>query len=198
MSEHPLNQGPPYFPCKLIVHHRTATIVVPSAIALLIHTKGDRSVFEEVQREVASSIESVSQPRFTLKKLEQQTLLQSLYAETLRFGVQIHIPRHVPHQPLKIGDQTIPSNNLLIFNTWLAHTDKAIWNTKNGTHPLDKFWARRFVLDPKDASSGPCKKQQKIDGDPVSPAEDARKAEYSTSGLEGAWIPYGGEQTHTT
>ncbi|KAL8671173.1 MAG: hypothetical protein Q9168_004326 [Polycauliona sp. 1 TL-2023] len=173
----------------------TVTNVVPSAMALLIHTKGDRSVFEEVQREIASSIESVSQPRFTLKKLEQQTLLQSLYAETLRFGVQIHIPRHVPHQPLKIGDRFIPSNNLLIFNTWLAHTDKAIWNTKNGAHPLDKFWARRFILDSKDASSGPCKKQQKVDGDPASQAEDATKAIYSTSGLEGAWIPYGGEKT---
>ena len=162
-------------------------------MALLLHTMGDSSVFLEVQQEVARATESRSQLRFRMKQLEQQPLLLSLYAETLRHGVQIHIPRHVPHQALNIGDRAIPSDKVLIFNTWLAHTDKAVWNTQNGTYPVEEFWARRFIIDPKDPSSGPSKNQRKVDSDLAFGADNTSKVRYSTDGLEGAWIPYGGE-----
>lgn len=111
----------------------------------------------------------------------------------MRHGVQIHIPRHVPHQALNIGDRTIPSDKLFIFNTWLAHTDTTVWNTKNGTHPVEEFWARRFLIDPEDPSSGPCKNQRSVDSDLVFGADSTSKVRYSTDGLEGAWIPYGGK-----
>ena len=177
----------------MLIGRRSVTNVVPSSMALLLHTIGDPSLFLEVQQEVARATDSASNLIFRLKQLEQQPLLLSLYAETLRFGVQIHIPRHTPHQALNIGDQTIPSNKVLIFNTWLAHTDKAVWNTKHGTHPVDKFWARRFLIDPKDADSGPTKNRHKVNSDLSSGAGDNNKVRYSTDGLEGAWIPYGGE-----
>ncbi|KAI9706642.1 MAG: hypothetical protein M1836_003651 [Candelina mexicana] len=170
----------------------TVTNVVPSAMALLIHTLGDPSVFLEVQQAVARATESRSQLRFDMKKLEQEPLLLSLYAETLRYGVQIYIPRHSPHQAVTIGDRTIPSDKVLIFNTWLAHTDKAVWNTKSGTYPVEKFWARRFIIDPKDPSSGPCQDQYKIKSDPAFDADNSSQIRYSTEGLQGAWIPYGG------
>ena len=162
-------------------------------MALLLHTISDPSVFTEVQQEVVGTIEPGPQLRFRLSQLEQQPLLLSLYAETLRLGVQINIPRHIPHQALKIGDRTIPSDNVFIFNTWLAHTDKAVWNTRNGSYPLEEFWARRFIIDPKDPSSGPCKNQPKAHSDLALPTDDMSRARYSTDGLEGAWIPYGGE-----
>ena len=155
-------------------------------MALLLHTIGDSSVFMEVQQEVAEATESGPQLRFRMKQLEQQPLLLSLYAETLRHGVQIHIPRHIPHQALNVGDRTIPSDNVFIFNTWLAHTDKAVWNTKLGSYPLEESWARRFIIDPKDPSSGPCKNQRKVHSDPASQADDTSKVRYSTEGLEGA------------
>ena len=179
-----------------LTFHRTVTNVIPSAMALLIHTISNASILEEVRQEVARTSESKSQSGFKMKELEQQPLLLSLYAETLRYGVQIYIPRHIPHQALDIGDRTIPSNKVFIFNTWLAHTDKAIWNTKNGTYPTEEFWARRFIIDPKDPSSGPCRSQRKADTDPASGVEDTDRVRYSTDGLEGAWIPFGG-RTYT-
>ena len=179
----------------MLTGRRSVTNVVPSSMALLLHTIGDSSVFLEVQQEVARATDSASDLTFRLKQLGQQPLLLSLYAETLRFGVQIHIPRHTPHQALNIGHRTIPSNEVLIFNTWLAHTDKAVWNTRHGTHPVEQFWARRFLIDPKDADSGPIKSRHKVNSDLSSGAEDNGKIRYSTDGLEGAWIPYGGETT---
>ncbi len=73
-------------------------------------------------------------------------------------------------------------------NTWLAHMDEVVWNTKGGERPLDQFWAERFLVDPRDKSSGPTRKR-------VAPSpEDADKTEayFCSEGLEGAWIPYGG------
>ena len=144
---------------SLLTFIRSVTNVVPSSMALLLRIISDSSVLAEVQQEVAKAIMSSSQVTFEMKQLEQQPLLMSLYAETLRYGVQIHIPRDIPHQSLNIGGQTIPSKSILFVNTWLAHTDSAIWNTKDGAYPVDEFWPRRFIVDPKDPSSGPCKNQ---------------------------------------
>ncbi|KAL8915923.1 MAG: hypothetical protein Q9172_006566 [Xanthocarpia lactea] len=169
------------------------TNVTPSSMALLIHTISDASVLAEVRQEIARATESSSPPKFRLRQLEQQPLLLSLYAETLRHGVQIHIPRDIPHKPFNIGDRTIPSDQILFVNTWLAHTDQAVWNTKDGAYPLEEFWARRFLINPKDPSSGPCKNRRKTDVDRASEAVDTNEVRYSTEGLEGAWIPYGGK-----
>ena len=148
----------------------------------------------EVQQEVARATESVEfPPKFRMKQLEQQPLLLSLYAETLRYGVQIHVPRHLPLQALDIGERTIPREKMFILNTWLAHTDEAVWDTKDGTHPVEEFWPRRFLIDPKDPSSGPCKNQRRLDSDSTFGAEKTSQVRFSTDKLEGAWIPYGGE-----
>lgn len=112
-----------------------------------------------------------------------------MYAETLRFGVQIHIPRSAPYHRLTIGGVEIPENKLIMANTWMAHTDERVWNTKDGTQPLDRFWAERFLVDPSDPTSGPTKKQ--IPAQPEKRVEQAVK--FSVEGLEGSWIPYGGK-----
>ncbi|KAI4263238.1 MAG: hypothetical protein L6R42_001605 [Xanthoria sp. 1 TBL-2021] len=162
-------------------------------MALLLHAISDSTLLAEVQQEVAIVTEANSQPATWVKEIEQQPLLLSMYAETLRHGVQIHIPRDIPHQSLTIGNRTIPRDQILFVNTWLAHTDQAVWNTKDGIHPTNEFWARRFIIDPKDPSSGPCKKQGNFNGTPATVSDSTSKPWYSTEGLEGAWVPYGGK-----
>ncbi|OOF95349.1 hypothetical protein ASPCADRAFT_207821 [Aspergillus carbonarius ITEM 5010] len=118
-----------------------------------------------------------------------------MYAETLRLGDQIHIPRCSPHRSLALGEKTIQPNKLILINTALAHTDEEVWNTKDGQYPLDTFWARRFLLNSTDPRSGPLKpslplsraaKERQSD-DPNTP-----RKEFTVQGLEGIWIPYGG------
>lgn len=172
---------------------RTVTNVVPSSMTLTSHVVRDVSLCSEVRQGLADTIEPGAWLKFDLKKLEKQPLLLSLYAETLRFGVQIHVPRTSPHRDLNIRNMLIPQNKLMLVNTWLAHTDENVWNTKAGAFPLDSFWAQRFLIDPNDPSSGPTKKRSQPRATTESSVGTAREPYFSTEGLEGAWIPYGGK-----
>lgn len=124
-----------------------------------------------------------------VEKLAKIPIFMSLYAETLRFGVQIHIPRDAPHNSIKIGKSVLPPNSLILMNTWLAHSDKSVWNIQGGRKPLGQFWPQRFLVYPGDPSSGPCKKREMIK--PPSGRLESNKPRFTTEGLQGAWIPYG-------
>ena len=169
------------------------TNVVPSSFTLALHLFQDASLLSTIRQSLADAIEPGARIKFNLKILEKQPLLLSMYAETLRFGVQIHIPRCSPHQDLTIGKIRIPENKLILMSTWLAHTDEEVWNTKEGSFPLGTFWAQRFLIDPKDALSGPTKtKRVACTTTPIGKRVN-ETPNYSTEGLEGAWIPYGGK-----
>lgn len=124
-----------------------------------------------------------------VKHLESLPLLCSMYAESLRFGVQIHIPRSSPYQYLHIGGSRVPPNKLIMVNTYLAHMDESVWDTQNGTRPLHQFHADRFIVDPSNTTSGPARKKPSFHA--TGPAHTDAPF-FSTEGLEGAWIPYGG------
>ena len=172
---------------------RTVTNVVPSSMTLVSHIVRNALLCSEIRQGLADTVEPGTRLKFDLKKLEKQPLLLSMYAETLRFGVQIHVPRTSPHRNLGIGNVLIPQNKLILVNTWLAHTDEEVWNTKNDAFPLDKFWAQRFLIDPNDRSSGPTKKRFQTQAKAESDAKSAKDPYFSTEGLDGAWIPYGGK-----
>lgn len=161
----------------------------------------DAPVLDEIRGSVANSMEPGNKTlKFDIKCLEKIPLLVALYAETLRFGVQIHIPRCAAHQNLCINNKLIPQGKLVLVNTWLAHMDEDVWNTRDGEFPLDTFWARRFLVDPKDERSGPVRSRRQ--NTLASSANAKREREYGSSaqsgerfsieGLDGAWIPYGG------
>lgn len=70
------------------------------------------------------------------------------------------------------------------------HTDPDIWNSMDGTHPVNSFWAERFIVYRKDPQSGPVNpKSSKL---AVVKKTDAEKPYFTTDGLYGAFIPYGG------
>ncbi|KAL9594944.1 MAG: hypothetical protein Q9219_006750 [cf. Caloplaca sp. 3 TL-2023] len=186
------------------------TNVIPSSMALTLHICRDPSLHSSLCNDLVCMLEKQSispipttppHPKLPLQKLESHPLLLSLYAETLRFGVQIHIPRTSPHQPLGLGmrhNAVVPARQLLLLNTWVAHMDVRAWNTISPqTRPLEHFWAQRFLIDPKDSTSGPAKakgrNEERGEGSTEKKAEKASSSCYfSTAGLEGAWIPFGG------
>lgn len=179
----------------MLTIQRAVTNVVPSSMTLALHVFRDSSLLSVIRQCVAESTEPENKMKIDLKTLEKQPHLLSAYAETLRFGVQIHITRSAPHRNLHIGKFSIPKNKLLLINTWLAHTDESVWNTKQGIFPPDQFWAQRFIVDPRDPTSGPLKKNGFIQDKHQAPSDNIERIRFSTEGLEGSWIPYGGMMT---
>ncbi|KAK8093351.1 hypothetical protein PG997_000036 [Apiospora hydei] len=158
--------------------------VVPSTTTLAIQIFSDSSLLSSLR----GSVSHLS-PDLRPKELETIPLLLSAYAETMRFGVHIHVPRNAPHHNLQIQGVTIPRDKLIFVNTYLAHNDQVVWDTQSGRKPLNQFCADRFLVDPSDPSSGPTKKK------PAATSENAEgEPQYSLEGLEGAWIPFGGGQ----
>lgn len=167
-----------------LTSNSTVTNVVPSSMTLALHAFGDQELLAEIKKRI------LNRPKVDYKLLEKDPLLLSMYAETLRFGVQIHIPRCSPHRPLTVGNSFIPRNKLILVDTWLAHTDESSWNTRDLRFPLENFWPQRFLVDPKDTQSGPVNPSNSHKH-PIS--NKSKDIYYSTDGLEGAWIPYGGK-----
>ncbi|KAK7701462.1 hypothetical protein SLS64_010206 [Diaporthe eres] len=98
----------------------SVTNVVPSSVTLALH------IFKspEILASLRASLDQLPDTP-SCKDLEAIPLLSSMYAETLRFGVQIHIPRNAPHHELEVGGVRIQKNKLVMANTWLAHMDEA-------------------------------------------------------------------------
>ncbi|KAK8078601.1 cytochrome P450 [Apiospora saccharicola] len=161
---------------------RSVSNVVPSSATLAIYILSDKALVSSLQ----SSLSSLS-PDLLPKELESIPLLVSAYAEALRFGVHIHVPRNAPHHDVRVQGVTIPKDKLLFVNTYLAHNDEAVWNTRNGEKPLNRFCADRFLTDPSDPSSGPAKKMKQA----AASGKAKGGVQFSTEGLDGAWIPFG-------
>ncbi|KAF2106350.1 cytochrome P450 [Lophiotrema nucula] len=170
---------------------------VPSAAWLIIDVMRNPSLFERVMPEVTGAFEADAEGRKSLNivKLCNSPLLQSIYAETLRLRTSNMLPRviNTGEQPLKRW--TFPKKGAVFVLGNVAAFDENVWNSGTGSepHPLHEFWADRFLKYPDDPRSGPLR----------NPAPEAKKAgldeiteddgpRFTTSGLDGAWIPYGG------
>lgn len=136
-------------------------------------------------------------------------LIQSMYAETLRLRFAFIILRGVKDE-VALGDCFIPRKNVIAMSTYHAHRDQESWNanTVKESHSLDEFWAERFLVYPGNSNS-PLQPSSKGKHSPtpsnmekpslVPVAARFNKSpvalpHFSTEGLAGAWIPYGGGQ----
>lgn len=153
---------------------------------MAVHTFCDPGILRELRTAIEPGNDNHTP--LNLDELSKIPLLASLYAETLRFGVQIHIPRDAPHHQVRVGKSILPKKSFIMMNTWLAHSDVDAWNTQDGRQPLDEFWPHRFLVYPEDPTSGPSRK-------PFALTEGLQtknnKPIFSTEGLQGSWIPYG-------
>ncbi|KAH7323260.1 Pfs, NACHT and ankyrin domain protein [Stachybotrys elegans] len=165
---------------------------VPATLMAMLEVLQDKKLEERVRQQVhvISSATPLSEVPF--RDLTSDTLMSAVYAETLRMYVTAFVPVVPLHGELKLGQWRIPQSSYGLMNAGIAHKNKDVWNTRRGAHPVDDFWADRFIVDPSDPESGPVRPEarEKLG---VGPPADGDKPYFSTEGLEGSWIPFGGE-----
>lgn len=133
-----------------------------------------------------------------IKRLLNLPRLQGVYAECLRLYDQVLIPRETTDE-IEVRGWKFPKSSTIIISTHEAQTEKGAWNTgPNDAHPIDKFWAERFLVFPGDATSGPIVRSSVIQTGRENEAEDDAQncnisgPVFSERTTAGFWIPFGG------
>ncbi|KAI0594165.1 cytochrome P450 [Biscogniauxia sp. FL1348] len=143
-------------------------------------------VKEVLECRIPNAVDGIT--TFDIKKLTAQPLLQSTYAEVLRLYVGVAISRTTGYEDIKIDNYTIPQNSLVMTYSRAMALDTDAWIRAGRTlrKPLEEFDAERFLVDTDWARPG------------VSSMTDTTntrgngKRRFSTDGLLGLWVPYGG------
>lgn len=139
-----------------------------------------------------------------LPTLLAQPYLQACFAEMLRLRTHIFITRFVDSHSMDINGWAIPARTVAMTCSSVPHMDAALWH-KDGASaaPLSVFTPERFLKTPNDPSSGPARgkpenassvdPQRQHSAGPM-PFECTATApqQFSTKGLDGLWIPFGG------
>lgn len=168
--------------------------MVPSVQMALIHLFEDQRVLARVREEIRRSFGPRPADEFDIQRLSSIPLLHSIYAETLRLHVTSYTIVSAPDNEVPLGRWRLPKGGMGLISPEICHTDESFWNTRGGLHPLQSFWADRFITDPRDSSSGPILPGLSAET-PVRrrASNDSNTKPYvSMEGLEGSWIPYSG------
>lgn len=170
---------------------------IPCAFWFILEVFRRPLLLLRVRSEVESCLiqSSTAEIAFDITKLCNNPLLQSIYAETLRLRVWHFAIRSPDRGDLTVGDWLFPKNKLIAISSYTAHMDKTTWNTGSDEdpHPIEDFWADRFLIYPGDSTSGPLKTSS-MPPDERQKSESQDGPRFSTEGLAGIWIPYGGGQ----
>lgn len=94
---------------------------------------------------------------FNIKIFEKQSFMLSIYAETLRFFVQIFATRCLSHTVVHVNNWLLPKNKISMMSSHPTHMNPEIWNIKNGVYFFDNFWIERFLIDFKDPENNAIK-----------------------------------------
>jgi cytochrome P450 len=187
---------------------------IPAVFWSLYEVFRDPFLLSRIRREVdAARLPSADPnvlPHYDLNVLSKLPLLQSVYAEVLRLRTAVLVTRTPERKDFSLGNWIFQKDKLVMASSYTAHHDGNIWNagTPDDPHPLNEFWAERFLIYPNEPNSGPLRhtKAQHKTATPANPntselpdiaeeEEKGREPKFSTDGLAGAWIPYGGGQT---
>lgn len=153
---------------------------MPASFWLTWHMLRDRSLLARATREVDACRTSPMSPSmdFDPMELTQQPLLQSCFAETLRKYAEVFMIRQPEHEDARILDYRVPQGKMMVLNSAIAHMDQRNWNTgANEEHPVDTFWADRFLTFGSKAGSS---------------SSDEGEPHFSLRGYSGSWLPFGG------
>ena len=135
-----------------------------------------------------------------IDKLLSLPLLQSVHAEVLRLRVEVQSVFYSEREDIHINEWRFPKKNIVLVPTGVAHRDKSFWNTRDGAHPVDKFWADRFLVYPNDPLSGPERKTvaalDRAKQKKTQNVKDSGVPKFISSGLADSFMPFGvGERT---
>lgn len=168
--------------------NRTSANALPAAFWNLIEIYNDPKLLGRVQHTLSESIvtsdgntTAETLPlRFDLTRTLSSPLLQSVYAEVLRQRISLFHNRSPTVGDYKLGPFALRNGGLVCVSTDIAHNSEKAWGPARTERPLGEFWAERFLVPAADGKEG--------EGNPNATTE----ARFSTEGLDGAWIPYGG------
>lgn len=169
--------------------------MVPSVLMALIHIFEDKSLLERVREEIQAACGENPGIDFDIRHLSGMPLLHSIYAETLRLHATSYTLVSAPDNDVPLGKWMLPRGGIGLVSPQICHMDQGFWNTREGLHPVDSFWAERFITNPDDPSSGPMAPgvftKQTMQRKRFSSGEN--EPYVSMKGLEGSWIPYSGK-----
>ena len=128
--------------------------------------------------------------RFDVEKLSKSSLLQSIYTEVLRLRIAAFIMRSPERDNIEINDWILPKGRVVLVATTPAHMDEEAWNTGQANkHPVDCFWADRFLVYQADPGSGPRRRKT---NQIVLRIQEKDDPVFSLDDLGGSWISYVG------
>jgi cytochrome P450 len=153
-------------------------------------------LLEQVRAEIAPYVQATSSTgplNIDIDGLCQQPLVQSIYAEVLRMHNGTVVARFPQTDNFSIGGWKFPKDQPIMVSTYDTARSPHVWNqgTSEDPHPVDDFWPERFIVDPKDHSSGPV--LPSVHGETEKPSSDgSQEPRFSLDGTVGSWVPYGG------
>ncbi|KAI1457886.1 Pfs, NACHT and ankyrin domain protein [Annulohypoxylon moriforme] len=169
--------------------------LVPTTMLSVYHIFRDRGLLRRVRHDLQEYLSTQTQ---TIHELDPQQLakdvplLSSIYAETMRLYIRIYSMYSSPHEEVHVGKWKLPKGALALVTSHPNHMDASFWNTRDGKHPVETFWADRFMVDPFDPSSGPINPKCNDTLPRPKEASSDQKPYFSMEGCQGAWLPYGG------
>lgn len=172
------------------------TNVVPSAFWLALDVFRNPKLLSQVRarlpriKSAKDFIQSFSQAKVR-DGLCEDALLQSIYAETLRYRIHAYAFRQFSHDVVDLDGWIIPKDRLYIVSTHPAHFHGEEWNTDGGRHALTEFWPYRFLVPPQDGIQD-AEIAQHDQGHDDDRFDDPGSWAFSMRGLNGSWIPFGG------
>ncbi|KAK8017346.1 hypothetical protein PG993_013672 [Apiospora rasikravindrae] len=125
---------------------------------------------------------------FDMEKLTSKPLLQSTYAEVLRLYVGVAISRIAGYEDMRIGNYRIPRDSFVMTYSRTMALDADAWMRagRQLKRPLTEFDAERFLVGPGWTRPGVASVVDQVG------TQTEEKPRFSTDGLLGLWVPYGG------
>jgi hypothetical protein len=157
----------------------------------ILNVVQDRDLYRRVRREVDEIRQGKLLMQTSKLDISSNALLSSIFAETLRIHSTSLLPITPTGGQLFLGKWSMPKGSYGMICAGVCHRNTQVWNTKDGLHPLDSFWADRFIVDPSDPMSGPIKPE--VREELQVKLVRSNKPYYSIEGLEGTWVPFGGK-----
>ncbi|SPQ26358.1 4dadea4c-6e56-455e-b989-cac76d900c1f [Thermothielavioides terrestris] len=179
--------------------------VIPSTVWVLLNVLLSQNLTERVMAEMAECFDDESGDSFSLSALCGKPLLNGLYLEALRFCVATTSARNPVVDDFKLCGWNMPRNSLMLSISWFGAHDPYFWNTgrvlPNGKpeHPVNTYWAERFLEYPGDPASGPVRKPDEAiyrsgpkTSERTAQEDKTAKPISQTGALQGYFYPYGG------
>jgi cytochrome P450 len=168
---------------------------IPAATWFLLELLFDPALEARIHKEFSLALIAPANPShvpvFDINKLCSGPLCQSIYAETLRIRVQVMVQR-IAAQDINFCGWDIKKDSLISIGSCNEAMDGRMWNTGSDSdpHPLEEFWADRFLIYPNDPTSGPLKPRE--GAEILEKVGDKGEPRFSLEGLANSWIPFSG------